>query len=92
MSQLEVNADILRIANGKMEETGLVEWPSARIPSKTIGLWILDHSYTSEGGMVEIETYYCPLKDQCHCPVQLRVTCTIVNAVLEFSGGEHKHC
>jgi len=85
----EVTAAIQRIADEKMEESGLVEWPSARIPSKTIGLWILGHSYTREGGMVDIETYYCPLKDRCGCPVQLRVTRTVVNVVLEISGGEH---
>jgi hypothetical protein len=85
----EVTAAIQRIADEKMEESGLVEWPSARIPSKTIGLWILGHSYTREGGLVDIETYYCPLKDRCGCPVQLRVTRTVVNVVLEISGGEH---
>ena len=38
--------EILRIATVKMEESGLVEWPSAQCPPKTIGLWTLCHAYT----------------------------------------------
>ncbi len=97
MLDSEVSAAIQCIADEKMQQPGLVNWPSARIPSKSIGLWILGHSYTSQGGMpgmVEIETYYCQLKDRCSCPVQLRLTRSVVNVVLEISGGEHTqaHC
>jgi hypothetical protein len=51
----EVSAAIQRIisiADEKMEQSGLVEWPLARIPSKYIGLWILGHSYSCQGGLV----------------------------------------
>ncbi len=65
MLDSEVTAAIQRIADEKMEKSGLVEWLSARIPSKTIVLWILGHSYTSDGGLVDVEIYYCPLKDRC---------------------------
>ena len=37
----EINAEVLRIATEKMEESGLVEWPSARSAAKTLGLWTL---------------------------------------------------
>jgi hypothetical protein len=43
----EVNAEILRIATAKMEESGLVEWPSAWRPPKT-SLWTLGHAYNRE--------------------------------------------
>jgi hypothetical protein len=54
MLVLEVSAAILRIADEKIEQSGLVEWPSARIPSNCIGLCILGHSYTRLSGIVEI--------------------------------------
>ena len=37
----EINAEVLRNATEKMEESGLVEWPSARSAAKTLGLWTL---------------------------------------------------
>ena len=40
-SGLGNNAEVLRIATEKMEESGLVEWPSARSAAKTLGLWTL---------------------------------------------------
>ncbi len=38
MLDSEASAAIQRIADEKMEQSGLVKWPSARIPSKCIGL------------------------------------------------------
>ncbi len=70
-------------------ESRLVEWPSARQPTRTIGLWTLAHSYTREAGNVEIKSYYCPLKDRCKCLVQIRVTRTLTSASLEYSDGSH---
>ena len=67
----------------------MVEWPTARIATKTIGLWSLHHSYFRDAGKTEIDTYYCPLKDRCGCPVQIRVTRNTWNVSLETSGGEH---
>jgi hypothetical protein len=84
-----IDVEIMRIATEKMEESGLVEWPSARKPKKTIGLWILGHFYTRGAGKEDIGTYYCPLKERCKCPVQLRVTRTATNVILEYSGGPH---
>jgi hypothetical protein len=42
----ELDANILRVATERMEESGLVEWPSTRVkPTKSIGLWCLCKSY-----------------------------------------------
>ena len=42
----ELEAKILRVATERMEESGLVEWPSTRVkPTKSIGLWCLCKSY-----------------------------------------------
>ena len=85
----EIDAEILGIATAKMEESGLVEWPSARRPAKTIGLWTLGHAYTRDAGTVDIAAYYCPLIHRCKCPVQIRVTRTVTSVCLEYSGGPH---
>ena len=85
----EIDAEILGIATAKMEESGLVEWPSARRPAKTIGLWTLGHAYTRDAGKVDITAYYCPLIHRCKCPVQIRVTRTVTSVCLEYSGGPH---
>ena len=87
----EINTELLTIATAKMEESGLVEWPQVRrrTVQKTIGLWAQHGEYTREGGRVTIETYHCPLKDRCSCPVQIRVTRSTTAIILEYSGGEH---
>ena len=82
----EINAEV---ATEKMDESGLVEWPSARSAVKTLGLWTLAHSYTRESGSTEVENYYCPLHNRCGCPVQIRVSRNTTSVSLEYSGGEH---
>ncbi len=38
----EIDANILRVATERMEESGLVEWPSTRVkPTRSICLWCL---------------------------------------------------
>jgi hypothetical protein len=69
----EINAELLHIAIERMGESGLVEWPSAQSVAKMIYLWTLCHAYFRDAGKTEIETYYCPLKDCCSCPVEIRV-------------------
>lgn len=85
----EINAEVLRIATEKMEESGLVEWPSARSAVKTLGLWTLAHSYTRESGSTEVDNYYCPPHNRCGCPVQIRVSRNTTSVSLKYSGGEH---
>jgi len=86
----ELEAKILRVATERMEESGLVEWPSTRTkPGKSIGLWCLCKSYVKDLGQTTVETYYCPLKNRTNCPVQLRVTRSLTTVLVETSGGEH---
>jgi hypothetical protein len=83
-----IDAEVLRLANERMEESGMVEWPTARVATKTIGLWSRHHKYFRDAGRTEIETYYCPLKDSCHCPVEIRITRNATLVTLETCG-EH---
>ncbi len=52
---------------------------------KTISLWTLGHAYFRDAGKTEIETYYCPLKDQCRCPVQIRFSRNVTSVTLKIS-------
>jgi hypothetical protein len=86
----ELDANILRVATERMEESGLVEWPSTRVkPTRSIGLWCLGKSYLKDMGQTSVETYYCPLSNRTKCPVQIRVTRSLTAVVLETSGGAH---
>jgi hypothetical protein len=86
----ELEAKILRVATERMEESGLVEWPSTRAkPTKSIGLWCLCKSYLKDLGQTSVETYYCPLSNRTKCPVQIRVTRSLTTVILATSGGEH---
>ena len=86
----ELDANILRVATERMEESGLVEWPSTRVkPTRSIGLWCLGKSYLKDMGQTSVETYYCPLSNCTKCPVQIRVTRSLTAVVLETSGGVH---
>ncbi len=86
----EIDAKILRVATERMEESGLVEWPSTRAkPGKSIGLWCLRKSYVKDLGQTTVETYYCPLSNRTKCPVQIRVIWSLTLVVLETSGGVH---
>jgi hypothetical protein len=91
----ELEANILLVATARMEESGLVEWPSTRAkPGRSIGLWCLCKSYVKDSGQNTVRTYYCPLNNRTNCPVQLRVTRALTSVLVETSGGEHKqaHC
>jgi hypothetical protein len=85
----EIDAEVLRLANERMEESGMVEWPTARQATKTIGLWTLNHKYFRDAGKTEIVSFYCPLKDRCNCPVEIRVSRSVTTVTLETCGGEH---
>ncbi len=66
----EIEANILRVATERMEESGLVEWPSTRVkPGKSIGLWCLRKLYVKDMGQTSVDTYYCPLNNRTKCPV-----------------------
>jgi len=86
----EIEADILQLATTRMEESGLVEWPSTRQkPGKSIGLWCLKKSYVKDLGATSVETYYCPLSNRTKCPVQLRITRSLTTVFLETTCGDH---
>jgi hypothetical protein len=85
----EIDAEVLSIANERMEISGMVEWPAARCATKTIGLWSHHHKYFRDAGKTEMEAFYCPLKDRCKCPVEIRVSRNVTRVTLETCGGEH---
>ncbi len=47
----KLEANILRVTTERMEESGLVEWPSIRAkPTRSIGLWCLCKAYVKDLG------------------------------------------
>jgi hypothetical protein len=91
MLDSEIDHQILMLANQRMEESGLVEWPQARRRDENhyIGLWVRNGEHFRNGGRVSVETYYCPLRNRKDCKVQIRVTRSGTSVCLDTSGGTH---
>ena len=91
MLDSEIDHQILMLANERMEESGLVEWPQARRRDENhyIGLWVRNGEHFRDGGRVSVETYYCPLRNRMDCKVQIRVTRSSTSVCLDTSGGAH---
>ena len=91
MLDSEIDHQILMLANERMEESGLVEWPQARRrdDNNYIGLWVRNGEHFRNGDRVSVETYYCPLRNRMDCKVQIRVIRSSTSVCLETSGGAH---
>ena len=72
----EIDHQVSTLANQRMEESGLVEWPRARRrdDNHCLGPWVRTGQRFRQGGRVSIETHYCPLKSRMDCKAQIRVT------------------
>ncbi len=83
----EIDAEVLTITTDLMEQSCLVEWPSARTQAtKSIGLWCLHRlhdSYHKDLGQTSIQTYFCPLKNRTKRPVKIHVTRSLPAVVLK---------
>jgi hypothetical protein len=86
----EIQSELLQLATDLMEQSGLIEWPSANHDDdiERLGLWQLCEEVQKEGDTTQ-KIFRCPLHLQCGCPLKLRTTRSPSAISLECAGGEH---
>jgi hypothetical protein len=86
----EIQSELLQLATDLMEQSGLIEWPSANYDDdvERLGLWQLCEEVQKEGDTTQ-KIFRCPLHLRCGCPLKLRTTRSPSSISLECAGGEH---